>query len=636
MADISYDTLNIVITANSSDAQKSVKSLTKNLNALDETAKNIDKERILEAKELLLDISKIDFSNVSKGLKDVVSAFKSFQRVGTKYETIKTSSGNSNALNMGSIAQSIQPQKASFGFDVGSVFKKYQEINKSANEFLTNIYKTENAFKPMVVDSQSLNDALEKASKETNKIAKNQKKTNDEAKKSLSLFGKIGKQIVNIAKYRLVRMLIQSIMNDIKNAMQSLAEYDQDFDKALGEIKSAFSFIARTLVSAVAPIIKEIAPLITMLAQSVGAVITAIGEGFASSLGQEQFSEAKESVESYTDSLKKAKSVSMGIDELNVISQEKSSDLFDTKEMQTNGEGFAKVFESLKPTIDKLTKEITEIVSALFDFLNEARPILDIIWGLVKETFDLTSESVNGSIKDVLSSLASILNFLAPIITLLQPILTILNWINALIINITNWITSALSNAIASIFDVFSAIGETIVALLTGDFDAIDDIWNGLLQKMNARWLDFGKGIANFFINIWNKVVVFIQDTMNNLISGINGIAKFLGFSIPKVDYSSAIAPTFASGGFPQEDGLFFANHTELIGQFSNGQTAVANNEQIIEGIKQGVLEAMLQSGSGGNINVLIDGYEVASIVEKRQNNSGMNLVYGGNINYGK
>lgn len=48
----------------------------------------------------------------------------------------------------------------------------------------------------------------------------------------------------------------------------------------------------------------------------------------------------------------------------------------------------------------------------------------------------------------------------------------------------------------------------------------------------------------------------------------------------------------FASGGFP-EDGLFFANHGELVGKFSNGRTAVANNEQIVDGIRRGVFEAV-------------------------------------------
>ena len=47
----------------------------------------------------------------------------------------------------------------------------------------------------------------------------------------------------------------------------------------------------------------------------------------------------------------------------------------------------------------------------------------------------------------------------------------------------------------------------------------------------------------------------------------------------------------FATGGFP-EDGLFFANSGELVGKFSNGRTAVANNAQIVAGISEGVADA--------------------------------------------
>ena len=57
--------------------------------------------------------------------------------------------------------------------------------------------------------------------------------------------------------------------------------------------------------------------------------------------------------------------------------------------------------------------------------------------------------------------------------------------------------------------------------------------------------------------------------------------------------------PGYATGGFP-EDGLFMANSRELVGQFSNGKTAVANNEQIIEGIKRGVMEANMETGGNG------------------------------------
>lgn len=61
------------------------------------------------------------------------------------------------------------------------------------------------------------------------------------------------------------------------------------------------------------------------------------------------------------------------------------------------------------------------------------------------------------------------------------------------------------------------------------------------------------------------------------------------GISLPSISID-----WYAKGGFP-EDGLFMANHGELVGQFSNGKTAVANNEQIIEGIQGGVTRAIVQ-----------------------------------------
>lgn len=66
-------------------------------------------------------------------------------------------------------------------------------------------------------------------------------------------------------------------------------------------------------------------------------------------------------------------------------------------------------------------------------------------------------------------------------------------------------------------------------------------------------------------------------------------------------------------GGFPQgEDGLFYANHNELVGEFANGRTAVANNDQIVAGIQQGVFSAMMSALShadfGGNVTIEANG----------------------------
>lgn len=79
--------------------------------------------------------------------------------------------------------------------------------------------------------------------------------------------------------------------------------------------------------------------------------------------------------------------------------------------------------------------------------------------------------------------------------------------------------------------------------------------------------------------------------------------------------------PKYATGGFP-EDGLFFANSGEMVGGFSNGKTAVANNDQIVTGITQGVYSAMMAynaqtRGQGGSGDVYLDGTKVGRVVAK-------------------
>ena len=94
----------------------------------------------------------------------------------------------------------------------------------------------------------------------------------------------------------------------------------------------------------------------------------------------------------------------------------------------------------------------------------------------------------------------------------------------------------------------------------------------------------------------------------------------------------------FASGGFPEVGQLFIAREAgaEMVGSIG-GRTAVANNDQIVEGIYQGVLAAMRASDSGnsGNfdVRVYLDGKQITAAVEKRQRERGATIYPGGVLN---
>lgn len=121
--------------------------------------------------------------------------------------------------------------------------------------------------------------------------------------------------------------------------------------------------------------------------------------------------------------------------------------------------------------------------------------------------------------------------------------------------------------------------------------------WEEMLKSIPSTFKSVFKEAANGAIGYLNKIIDGLEDLINNavdgfddLISGFEDLGIDLDFNVPKVSFPKI--PTFQTGGFP-EDGLFMANHGELVGKFSNGRTAVANNEQIVAGIEGGVERAV-------------------------------------------
>lgn len=180
-------------------------------------------------------------------------------------------------------------------------------------------------------------------------------------------------------------------------------------------------------------------------------------------------------------------------------------------------------------------------------------------------------------------------------------------------------------NVITPVSDYFSWLWTSVSGFFSGLWEDIKSIWDkvdtwfdtNVIQPVSDAFETVTSTISGFFSDCWtgiknaaataiNWVIGGIEDAINGIINGVNWfIGKFNGIGewASKVTgqtfyYVQEFQPVslgrvqaYKEGGFP-EDGLFFANHNELIGQFSNGKTAVANNEQIVEGIAGGVASA--------------------------------------------
>lgn len=102
------------------------------------------------------------------------------------------------------------------------------------------------------------------------------------------------------------------------------------------------------------------------------------------------------------------------------------------------------------------------------------------------------------------------------------------------------------------------------------------------------------KGAIEALKEVWNKFADSLNEKLQFTIGSIkNPITGSVLVEEKVIDLGKI--PKFRSGGFP-EDGLFMANHNELVGKFSNGNTAVANNEQIIAGIEQAAYNGFVRA----------------------------------------
>lgn len=155
--------------------------------------------------------------------------------------------------------------------------------------------------------------------------------------------------------------------------------------------------------------------------------------------------------------------------------------------------------------------------------------------------------------------------------------------------------------------------------------------------------------IIDFAVRIKNEVEITkindFTEAINKLATAVKNLPTSKTLTITAIYKTSGGSPKqYASGGFPQVGEAFIAREAgpELVGTIGR-RTAVANNDQIVEGIASGVsvansesnallreqnslLRAMLEKESG----VYLDGKQITKSVENHQRQRGRVLVTGG------
>lgn len=182
----------------------------------------------------------------------------------------------------------------------------------------------------------------------------------------------------------------------------------------------------------------------------------------------------------------------------------------------------------------------------------------------------------------------------------------------------------------------FTGLGSGII---DGLKDGLGTVWkkvSGVFSTFRRNMIDWfskenqftslGKkiitGLTSGIRNNWTDVINTIKSKLSNL--GEN-IKDWLGIGSSSSSGSGKKPKGHATGGIPKSGEMFYARENgipEMVGRFGN-KTGVANNQQIVAGISEGVYSAVVsalsgQRATGGgdrNINLNVDGRTLESIV---------------------
>lgn len=240
---------------------------------------------------------------------------------------------------------------------------------------------------------------------------------------------------------------------------------------------------------------------------------------------------------------------------------------------------FSDLWKSVSQTFEDVFYDIGVLVSGTWETIK-------IVWGIVSNWFDT---NVIQPLSDLFSSLWS---------------------------GITGWASNTWNSICNGFLTAYNYINTHFISPLRY---AVSTVFNGLVGAV--------KSALNGVISALNSALSWMFGGINGILSSLRnfsiaGYSPFAGLkeiSVPKI-------PMLANGGYVDQGQLFIAREAgaEMVGSIGR-RTAVANNDQIVEGITNGVRE--------GNDDVVNALYAVAQQIIMEMREQGRNDG-GGNYDF--
>lgn len=199
-------------------------------------------------------------------------------------------------------------------------------------------------------------------------------KLSSKVKQTTSGMGQLFSSLKRIALYRAIRFFFAQLTAAMKEGIQNLYMYSSlmggTFKGSMDSLATSFQYLKNSIGAMVAPLINMIAPAVDALIDKFAALLNIVNQFFARLSGATTFTKAKKAAASYGDSIsgagksaKKAakdiKDATVGIDELNIISQKDSSG------SGSGSKNYGDMFETVP--IDSSISEFTDKLKAALD-----------------------------------------------------------------------------------------------------------------------------------------------------------------------------------------------------------------------------------------------------------------------------
>lgn len=507
--------------------------------------------------------------------------------------------------------------------------------------------------------------------------AKSVEKVGKAAEKATKPMNNFLSSLKRIAFYRIIRGIIKSITQAFTEGLEKAYLFsaaasdvlDRRFAAAMDSMKSSANAMKVQLGSAFISLLTALQPIIETLINLVIKLADAISQFFAAFTGKTYVKASKVAAQ-FADTMgrggaaaKEWKNQLLGFDEINRLNEPN----------QGGGGGGSNPLDGfggeLAPINDKLLAFVNNLKEKLKPAIDRVKEAFDRL----KEAWDRFKESLsqNGALKNLVADLLVLggdlvlngITLVTDTLTLLLDVLTALqtgDWTP-----VWESLTKAFQDVWQAVYDFvwdgLIVLADAIDALIPGEQNFADKLraikdgtyeatiqiedgteaiytmadaaadasgkLNGTLRPSLEQTETAVNSLTDDFRLFGEDASAFITSLFQplaDLCAGIDsalqgfGLLKGINARVNQMNADGSIyLQGFASGGFPTEGQLFLANEgsaPEMVGTMG-GRTAVATNGDIVEGIRQGVYEAVVAGNNNGGgdvqVRVYLDSREI-------------------------